>query len=134
MAKEKIGSNAIFSGPQQGITIAKEFFYGYSGAIDLNNTTTTLFSFHTGKYVSVGQFQMVFDKTAFNTGESLGYTVKFNNNIVARLELEAAATTTESVQDPVDLIIPPMTSVLITGDTDGGSIVATGILTGRVYA
>ena len=64
MAKTKIGSNATFSGTQQGITIAKEFFYGYSGQVDIDGSAT-LFSFHTGKYVSVGQFQMVFDKTAF---------------------------------------------------------------------
>lgn len=133
MAKTKIGSNATFSGTQQGITIAKEFFYGYSGQIDIDGSAT-LFSFHTGKYVSVGQFQMVFDKTAFGTGESIGYTIKLNNSIVARQELEAATTTTEAVQEAIDLIIPPMTSVEIIGDTDGGAIVVTGILTGRIYA
>jgi len=77
---------------------------------------------------------MVFDKTAFGTGESIGYTIKLNNSIVARQELEAATTTTEAVQEAIDLIIPPMTSVEIIGDTDGGAIVVTGILTGRIYA
>ena len=76
---------------------------------------------------------MVFDKTAFGTGESIGYTVQLNNIAVARLELEAAATTSEAVQQPVPLVIPPYTTVTITGDTDGGSIVVTGLITGRIY-
>ena len=116
-----------------GIRYIRNYAYAYSGQIDLNNTTQTLFSYTNGKAVFVGQFQMIFDKSAFGTGESIGYTIKFNNLIVARLELEAATTTTESIQRPVNLIVPPLTQVLITGDTDGGSIVVTGLVTGRTY-
>lgn len=116
-----------------GIRYIGEHAYGYSGEIDLNNTTQTLFSYTNENFIFVGQFQMLFDKTQFNTGEALGYTIKFNDLIVARLELEASATTTESIQSPVNLVIPPLTEVVITGDTDGGSIVVTGLVTGRVY-
>ena len=116
-----------------GVRYINGYAYGYSGEIDLNNTTQTLFSYTNENFIFVGQFQMLFDKTQFNTGEALGYTIKFNDLIVARLELEAAATTTESIQSPVNIVIPPLTEVVITGDTDGGSIVVTGLVTGRVY-
>jgi hypothetical protein len=124
-------ASVVQTGP--GIRNVGNYAYGYSGQIDLDNTTQTLFSYTNGKSVFVGQFQMLFDKTQFNTGEALGYTIKFNDLIVARLELEASATTTESIQSPVNLVVPPLTQVLITGDTDGGSIVVTGLVTGRTY-
>jgi hypothetical protein len=126
-------SNNVVAGTGLELNIVNKFAYGYSGQIDLDNTTQTLLSFQTGNYTFVGQWQMVFDKTAFASGESIGYTVKLNNIAVARLELEAAATTSEAVQQPVSLIIPPYTTVTITGDTDGGSIVVTGLITGRIY-
>jgi len=126
-------STNVVAGTGLELNVVNEFAYGYSGQIDLNNTTQTLLSFQTGNYTFVGQWQMVFDKTAFGTGESIGYTVQLNNIAVARLELEAAATTSEAVQQPVPLVIPPYTTVTITGDTDGGSIVVTGLITGRIY-
>jgi len=122
-----------FTGPAEALELALNYGYGYSGQIDLDNGEKTLLRFTSGNYLFVGQWQMVFDKTAFNTGEALGYTIKLNETTVARLELEAAATTTEAIQRPVAIIIPAYTEVEILADTDGGSIFVTGLLTGEIF-
>ena len=128
-----LGFTNSFTGPAEALELSLNYAYGYSGQIDMDNGEKTLLRFTSGNYLFVGQWQMVFDKTAFNTGEGLGYTIKLNDTIVARLELEAAATTTEAIQRPVEIIIPPYTDVEILADTDGGSIVVTGLLTGRIF-
>ena len=122
-----------FTGPSQSLELTGDFAYSYSGQVDLDSTTKTLSQFTTGNYLFVGQFQMIFDKTQFNTGESIGYTIDINGVTIARLELEAAATTTEALQQPLDLIIPPYTTVHVQGDTDAGGIIVTGLMTGRIY-
>ena len=54
--------------------------------------------------------------------------------IVARLETEHN-TGIPSQPFKLDLVIPPLTKVVIEADTDdaGGNYVVTGVLTGRVY-
>ena len=129
------GSNP--SGTSSGLNYIGNHAYGFSGEqIAVSGSDATLFDFTTGSSYFVGTFQLPFDKTGLANGESVGYRIKINGEIVARCEQEylTAASTSEFIMLPVDLLIPSYSHVQITTDTDQASDwTTTGILTGRVY-
>jgi len=130
MAKQQI---ATFLGPNLGLSVVSDHAYAYSGQVDLATTEKTLLSFTSGNYYFVGNWQMLYDWSGFSAGESLGYTIKMNGNIIGRTELAKSNSALDSIMREVPLIIPAYTVVEILGDTDAGNIYVTGMLTGRIY-
>jgi len=130
------GSNP--SGTSGGLNFIGDHAYGYAGQKTADNTTdAVLFDFSTGNYYVVGEFQMPFDKTGLSNGESVGYTIKLNGEIIARCEQEflTSATPADYAMFPVPLLLPPNSHIEVIADTDdtSGNWQTTGIILGRVY-
>ena len=131
MAKEAIGSNAIFSGPQKGLSYIGKFVYGYSGTIEITGTTNpvTMLSFHSGKEIikAFVQFQSI-----ESGGNDLNFFIDFNGNRIATQSINSAK---EFYHDAIRLIIPPLTLVKCSGlniDVSTGRD-STATITGEVY-
>ena len=134
MAKTRIGSNAIYSGNQLGLSIIGDHCYAYNEK-GCTNTDITLLKFSTGKYYIVAKVQFGYVENAAN---SFDYSILFNGNSIAGYLVGGAGTQANDNQDnaPLNIIIPPLTDVQITAknisSADERDQIAT--LTGRVYA
>ena len=131
MAKEQIGSNAIFTGTQKGLSIISNHAYAFSGLIDIQNTSDTYLLFDTGKYMS-GHFQLY---TASNTAEQIQWDVYFNDILIIRFNQEGRGSAYRGQGVDNDIIIPPLTRVKVTGLNTGASTPVHGlaVFTGKVY-
>ena len=129
------GSNP--AGTSGGLNFIGDHAYGYAGQkTAVSVTDGVLFDFSTGNYYVVWEFQMPFDKTGLANGESVGYTIKVNGEIIARCEQEflTAGAVADYVMFPVPLLLPPNSHIEVLADTDQASDwVTTGIIIGRVY-
>ena len=133
MAKTRIGSNATFSGTQQGLTVLGDHCFGYSGEIDVANTELFLLSFFSpGKRYIIGQVQL-----GSKAGENEDYEFKiyFNGSVVF-----SAVFGNQSQNEigawPIPLMIPPATEVKMSLDNiaDTDARTWTVHLVGKVYA
>jgi len=128
------GSN-IVAGTGLELNVVGNFAYGYSGQITaFSGTDGVAFDFTTGSYIFLGKFHLSFDKTGLGAGESFGYTIKFNGNIIARLETEHQANQPTQTMW-LDLMIPAFTHVEIIFDSDDASeaFKLCGLLTGKIF-
>tara|TARA_Y100000310_G_C19998600_1_gene497414 strand:+ start:36 stop:452 length:417 start_codon:yes stop_codon:yes gene_type:complete len=118
MAKTRIGANAIFSGPQLGLSIIGQHCYAYSGLHASNINAFTVLNFTTGKGYIVGTLQLNGsiddDAPAYRTTNSAN--IKLNGLSVA---LIAAGTNSDDspTSQTQELILPPFTSVEIIVDS-----------------
>jgi hypothetical protein len=82
MAKERIGSNATFTGPQKGLTIIKDHCYAYSGEIiSATGGDDIMLDFTTGKQYLMVVLQFGFGGVRSNDDEQV--EIYLNNNLVA---------------------------------------------------
>ena len=132
MAKLKIGANTIFAGGSKAFSFIDDRIYGYTGAVNADNNETTLFESQTGKAYAVAKFQPVYFSTS--STDDATFILKFNG--VNVYTCTVTSSTTDTPFQLVDLIIPPLTLVTLTGynRTDTSTIAIGGIFTGRVYA
>lgn len=125
-----------FLGPQLGIVIAGDFAYAYSGSIALDNTTdeNTYLEFTTGKYTFVGHMQANISTMPGAGTDDVQYTAYFNG-VIVQSYIVGGAKQYSDPDNPLYLIIPPMTTVKITAkDITQASVIANTIsLTGRIY-
>jgi len=135
MAKTKIGANAIFSGPQKGLTFIGDYCYAYSGAINGTNSFTSYLSFQTGKALIVAKIQYngAPDPSDPSTGGQSICRITFNGQIVAYMKAS-----TNSPDDSANIVntmvIPPLTQVDIDVVTAANSsFQGNVVLSGRVY-
>jgi len=135
MANTRIGSNAIFTGPQKGLTTIGEHCYAYSGDVTTTSLAATLLDFTTGKgYIYVKTLKMnITDLTVDGTNYS--FTVKFNGQVI----LTEFYTQPFTGRHPVDsdnyyLIIPPLTHVTVDFLSSSGDKSSCATLVGRVYS
>ena len=118
MAKEAIGSNATFTGPQQGLTIIGDYAYAYSGRIPSSGTSTvTLLDFATGKHTSDLMFSSDYSS---NSGNDAVWKITFNGQRVSSYYHNGGLTEPTN-RTPFQLIIPPNTHVLIEALNQTGS-------------
>jgi len=132
MAKLKIGANTIFAGGSKAFSFIDDRIYGYTGSVSVDNNETTLFDSQTGKAYVIAKFQPVYFDTA--STDDATFILKFNGvNVYTCTVAESNKGTPFQL---VDLIIPPLTQVTLTGydRTGTGPINIGGIFTGRVYA
>jgi len=133
MAKTRIGSNAIFTGSQQGLTTIGDHCYSYSGGISITSGSyTNVLNFTTGKGYILADFQITSDDT---TSSDLYYRIEINGvNVLTKFNKNP------NVSDPVgfspiQLLIPPNSSVTISAQRGSGSDYDVYVvLRGRVYA
>ena len=134
MAKTRIGSNAIFSGPQKGLTTIGEHCYAYSGAVaNDGGNETTLLEFNTGKGYIKGTIQTGTSHTG-DHGDTFRFRIYFNGQVVYDF-LDDGAQYYVDPHIPLNVIIPPLTLVKVTGDNTASTSVKLieAIVTGRVY-
>jgi len=137
MAKTKIGSNAIYTGPQKGLTTVGDHCYAYSGEFTANTTTNVVLDFNTGKGYIVGTIRLagMVDLGSPATGAMVACRVKFNGNTVIGLCTEGAEKDM-TFGDIADIVIPPLTHFTAEVDmnTTSTGIDGTVSLVGKVYA
>jgi len=133
MAKERIGSNAIFTGPQQGLTVIGDHCYAYSGTTTVTNTVNTVLEFNSGKeYLKV---KIAFYSNGISN-DDYNQIIYLNGNAVVSQTVPQTYQSTATGYQPIDLVITPNTHVKITlaNVTDTSSNIWTTVLTGRVYS
>lgn len=131
MAEQAIGANAIFSGPQKGLTTIGDHCYAYSGLTQVNDNETTLLLFNTGKKYIKAQIQFSY---ASNSNQDFTYAIYFNGVIIQQYNVGNSLIYT-SPDNFVNVIIPPLTEVKLTSRnlTDASGLDQIVSLIGRVY-
>ena len=132
MAKPKIGSNAIFTGTQKGLSTLGSHAYAFSGSINVKNTSDTFLLFDTGEYM-LGHFQCY---NGSNTAEQIQWDVYFNDILIIRFHQEGRGSAFRGQGADQDIVIPPLTQVKVTGLNSGSAVDVNGFVafTGRIYA
>jgi hypothetical protein len=127
MAKKNI---ATFLGAQPGLSVAGNLVYAYSGAVSVDNTETDLLLFTTGNETIEAIFRPCYLQS---TGDDYEYRVYFNGVLIAYTKATSEATI--PAQKHFELIIPPRTTVQVTGDnTESSSSANIGaLITGRIH-
>ena len=132
MPKEKLGSNATFTGTG-GLTVIGSHCYAYSGEINADDNETTYLLFQTGKETIKGLAQ--FNATN-ELAQEFRYRIYFNGiEIQSYLAGNNAPDYRSKPDTPIPLVIPPLTEVKFTAinlddSTNGSQIVS---FTGRIY-
>jgi hypothetical protein len=131
MAKTRIGSNAIFTGLQKGLTTIGQHAYAYNNA-DGDDNEFEVLSFTTGKEYMTATWRVGY---ASGTYRNYDFKLEFNGNQVEQLYLITSASNSNQ-QFQHDLIIPPLTSVRVlaanTEDSTTQSVNA--IVIGKIQA
>ena len=133
MAKVKLGSNATFTGTQQGLTIVGDHcyaYYYYSIAV-AGSENKDYFEFQTGKEYIVAT--MVGGRNMKSAGEAT-IEVFFNEVTVFKTKHDngTSATNNNPFSSKTPLLIPPLTLVRVNVSVDAQDEISLGI-TGRIY-
>jgi len=129
MAKKQI---ATFLAPSKSLVIAGEYAYAYSGFITspASTDTFTLLQFKTPNNVIVAKADFFYPTY---TGDNFRYRILFNGQNIVGVEVAHGADA--NLLNPIDLIIPPLTNVLITAEsTVGNAVIQCCTVIGRIYA
>jgi len=134
MAKTRIGTNAQFVGPNQGLSTIGDHCYGLSGSFSFTDTVAYGLNFSTGKgYIEAKIYFGYHDPS----GDNVETHVVFNNQIVFQAESNQSL----SGDFPngfahLKIIIPPYTTVKIgaINVSNSNAHTSTISLTGKVYA
>jgi len=131
MAKEKLGSNATFTGGNKGLSILDEYAYAYSGIVSVNNSETTLLEFTTPNQVIKGYFQ---NGMPIDQSDNMLHKLYLNGVLVFGYT-SPSASETSTPWGMYQALIPPNTLVKLTatntGSSSGRDITADFV--GRVY-
>jgi hypothetical protein len=119
MAKERIGSNAIFTGPQKGLTTIGDHCYAYSGASSITSGSySEVLNFTTGKQYILADLQL---SSLESTGSDLYYKITLNGvEVVAQFNNNAYQTYPYGMT-PIQLLFPPNSIVIISAQRGSGS-------------
>jgi hypothetical protein len=134
MSKTKKGSNAIFTGPQKGLTTIGKHCYAYSGVVTTVGSTATLLDFTTSKnYIYVETLKMNISSQTIS-GVNYSFTVKFNGQIVlTEFYTNPYAGRQPADSDNIYMIIPPLTHVTVEFLSSSGEKECSAMLVGEVY-
>ena len=131
MAKVAIGSNAIFTGPQKGLTTIKDRCYAYSGVVTVSggsSADTECLNFTTGKYYILMKLNWLSDNVG-NQDKFIDMT--FNGISIYKGKYDDIPAKGESAQ--LTMIIPPLTQVIFLWGCGSGNNV-TVVMAGKVYS
>ena len=135
ISKTKIGTNAQFVGPNQGLTTIGDHCYAYNIKAASTSATTHL-SFSTGKGYIRGILTMngAVDMGNVDRGQVTAFQLKYNGLAIAQVKVDTETEDTPS-QATIDILIPPLTTVELAADSDGATFGFTSAsFVGRVYA
>jgi len=124
MAKEAIGANAIFSGPQLGLSYIGKRVYGYSGNVAaVSGTDGTLFDFTTGTDPILLDLWWSWDYEAMGDATDFGITLTLNGQTVIDEEQSTRAGGGRVIMQIFHqrLLLPPLTAFVLTNTTSTGS-------------
>ena len=131
MAKTRIGSNAIFTGPQKGLTTIGDHCYAYSGEItdvDSGSAGSTCLDFATGADLIIAKFNWI---SSVNANIDVYIDVSFNGQSVYK------GSSDESPSFIADreftLAIPANTHVIFKMGFNATKTMCV-VMTGKVYA
>ena len=130
MAKTKIGANAIFSGPQKGLSIIGQHCYAYSGLVQVT-TASEFLSFTTGKDLIVANFQFTLGE---DTTDNIVWEVTINGNIISGSLNESGQA--GNPLEPLLITLPPFSFVEVNATNFTGTPTQRkcyAIVQGRVY-
>ena len=99
--------------------------YGYSGVIDIENTSATYLLLDTNSEYIVGHFQCY---NATISAEQIEWDIFFNNILIIRFKSEGRATAFRGQGIDNDIIIPPFTQVKVVGTNTGASSTVNGLV------
>jgi hypothetical protein len=139
MAKTRIGANAIFSGPQKGLSIIGSRCYAFTGAVSASDSLQTLFDFNTGKGFIIATLTMTATIRMVSgdvgSGYVRGWQLDYNGQTVGLYKADSASAGDNLPTVETEILIPPLTNVVLTC-VDSASTVnwkGTANITGRVY-
>jgi len=127
------GTQSTFSGSSKSIVVIGDFCYGYSGLLNIDDTETTMLESTTGNYTSVVRIQF---GNLESTGQDFLFQMYLNDQLVAALVTRTAITTAKSgTESGVKMVIPPYTTIKVTGDNKESSTAKNWVcnLSGRIY-
>ena len=128
---EGIPPTASIASVGPSIRYAGKWAYGYSGAITLTTSDTTMLLFITGTGIILAKTQF-FYLAQGGSGTDANFSVKFNDLEI--LQFEDDRDIREGLwPNPIPLVIPPETKVELIGKVDASTEVAYATFTGRVY-
>jgi len=122
-------SNTI-AGIGPDISYVGERSFAYSGKVGIVQSNVTMLEFTTSNSTTVAYFRFNY---AVASDDDLRFTVKFNGLDVQGYEM--GSSNNHAFQEPLKLIIPPLTSVLCIGYNESSSTSrdAYASMTGRIY-
>ena len=139
MAKTRIGANAIFSGPQKGLSIIGSHCYAFTGAVSASDSLQTLLDFNTGKGFIIATLTMTATIRMVSgdvgSGYVRGWQLDFNGQTVGLYKADSASAGDNLPTIETEILIPPLTNVVLTC-VDSASTTnwkGTANITGRVY-
>ena len=139
MAKTRIGANAIFSGPQKGLSIIGDRCYAYSGAVAASDSLQTLLDFNTGKGFIVATLTMTATirmvSGELGSGYLRGWQLDFNGQTVGLYKADSASSGDNLPTVETEILIPPLTNVVLTCVDSAATVnwKGTANITGRIY-
>jgi len=122
-----------------GVRYVSDFAYAYSGEVSCSfNTETTLLNFKSGAGICVAKFDYGINDVNMDVGTHAFYQVYFNDLRVMyrrdEMYFNTGAKAATMLSATLNMIIPPLTQVKITGrQSDGDAHNMYAMLTGRVY-
>lgn len=134
MAKVRIGSNAIFTGPQQGLTIIGEHCYATSGQFTFTDTVGYGLNFTSGSGYIIAKVYFGYSDPSGDNIEThallndiLVFDAESNNSYSGDFQMGYAH---------IKILIPPYTNVKMGAINKSNSNEHNGtiLLTGRVYS
>ena len=138
MAKTRIGANAIFSGPQLGLSIIGSHCYAFSGDVVASTSQQTVLNFATGTGYIVATLTMTapikYTSGSITNGQTRGYQLDFNNQTVGMFKLESQQENMPTMVE-AQILIPPFTAVVLTCIDNNSDALYSGTanITGRVH-
>ena len=130
MAKKNI---ATFLGPSKGLSTIGSHCYAYSGVIEAtgSGSYTDHLNFNTGKDYIKARVMVQYGEPA---SDNLEWQILFNDIIIANSNSQVTSTS-NTMPDFVDLVIPPLTKFVwqITNSSGSTGRDVTCTLTGRIY-
>jgi len=127
MAKKK--RIATFLGPQFGLSLTGKHCYAYSGTTSITTAEKIMLDFVTGSETIVGQIQF---NIGVDTGSNFRCVVILNgqDTIAFVISLDNR----DAPQGPVYIVIPPFTSVQVTGENlSSGASDCFASVTGEIF-
>jgi len=135
MAKVQTGSNAQFSGPQQGLTVIGRRCYAMSGAVSCSDSEKTLLDFNTENNTIVCTIKVAV-ATPGPENDNMRFIFRLNGNLIYQSLIWSAIAGTfyQSNRESVKMIIPPLSRFEVLGEniTDSSGRQLAVILAGKI--